>query len=508
MARILFSIPAFAASVALAAAAADAAPGTWITDGNGDWSSDTNWAGSIVADGADNLADFSTIDITANRTVTLDGDRTIGSLAFGDTSGGASWRLLNSTLTLQTTVGTPQIAVGTNSRISSNLAGNQGFTKTGGSVLTLDGNNAGLSGTVAITGGRIELTSTSAVGNVDFDIAGGSRLDIAQAGLYDIAGTVSGNGTVRNGNGSGIVSFQQANPGFTGKVLIQDGTLQINNTGASGLGTAELEAGFNMRIRSSDDTARVIGNALDFNNTNGSIRLGGGPGNSGDLTFTFTGNAIGVGNSGAIRVEDGVTATIFANFNQRAIRKFDPGTLVLEGNSTTSNPTLVGNNGGTLIVNGSLNNSDVTVLRSVLGGDGSVKSVLVRAEGTLAPGHTVGTFTVNEGATFDPGGTLQIELDGSTSDKLNVVGNLNLGGSAVLDVLGIADGVTNYIIASYGSLSGTFDSPLLPAGYVIDYAFDDGLSSNNIALVIPEPSSLMLAAAGLTGLGVRRRRNR
>ena len=65
-----------------------------------------------------------------------------------------------------------------------------------------------------------------------------------------------------------------------------------------------------------------------------------------------------------------------------------------------------------------------------------------------------------------------------------------------------------YVFASYGSLSGTFGTNItgLPAGYKIDYAYNDGTGSNHIALV-PEPACL----AGLLSLPailLRRRRRR
>jgi hypothetical protein len=49
-----------------------AASGTWTNDASSVWSAGTNWLDGAMADGTGYTAEFSTIDISANRTVTLD----------------------------------------------------------------------------------------------------------------------------------------------------------------------------------------------------------------------------------------------------------------------------------------------------------------------------------------------------------------------------------------------------------------------------------------------------
>src|SRR5579859_4552043 len=71
----------------LANLSAHAQSGTWTNDASGLWSDPNNWLNGTVADGTDAVADFSTIDLTAPRTVTLDASHNIGSLLFGDSGG-------------------------------------------------------------------------------------------------------------------------------------------------------------------------------------------------------------------------------------------------------------------------------------------------------------------------------------------------------------------------------------------------------------------------------------
>src|SRR5689334_15399625 len=72
--------------------AAMAASGTWSFQGNGSWGTGTNWVGASVPDGASAIADFSTLNITADLLVNLDTSHTVGQLKFGDvTTQSNSW---------------------------------------------------------------------------------------------------------------------------------------------------------------------------------------------------------------------------------------------------------------------------------------------------------------------------------------------------------------------------------------------------------------------------------
>src|SRR5262245_82460 len=75
---------------------AHATNGIWTaTSGAELWSTTTNWSGGIVANGADGIADFSTLNLAVNNTLHLDSARTIGSLIFGDTIPSNNWALDN-----------------------------------------------------------------------------------------------------------------------------------------------------------------------------------------------------------------------------------------------------------------------------------------------------------------------------------------------------------------------------------------------------------------------------
>jgi len=187
--------------------------------------------------------------------------------------------------------------------------------------------------------------------------------------------------------------------------------------------------------------------------------------------------------------------------------KIGAGTVVLGGrvsedlgNTTPINTVNVQE--GTLLVNNSFYTTGIVVDDgATLGGSGNIFGNVTlsgTAAATLAPGASVGTLTVDGNVDFDAAGVLSVDVDSAMADLLDVSGALDL--SAGDDTL-VVDSVLGaprpiYIIARYGSLNGVFDTVDLSAlvyPYEVIYNFN-GL--NEIALVAPEPSSVMLLLVG------------
>ena len=70
---------------------------TWthLTSGNagGSWATQGNWTGGTLPTTIGDTADFSTLNVTANSTVTLDGNQSINSMIFGNQSGQSGGQL-------------------------------------------------------------------------------------------------------------------------------------------------------------------------------------------------------------------------------------------------------------------------------------------------------------------------------------------------------------------------------------------------------------------------------
>src|SRR4051794_25887444 len=72
------------ATVAAISLPTRATDGVWKNTGGGSWADPINWTDNNIAGGSGATADFSTLDLGADATVTLDSARTIGKLIFGD----------------------------------------------------------------------------------------------------------------------------------------------------------------------------------------------------------------------------------------------------------------------------------------------------------------------------------------------------------------------------------------------------------------------------------------
>ncbi|MBN8419030.1 MAG: autotransporter-associated beta strand repeat-containing protein [Verrucomicrobia bacterium] len=130
--------------------------GQWKLNGNGNWSTSANWnnldGGTDYPSGQDAFANFSTIDITANRTITLDVPVTLGELSIGDTTGNNSYTIQGGTLTFDSSGGISTLTKtdgGGNDTISSNIVLNNELD-----IINFDTSNSqGLFLTGVISGG-------------------------------------------------------------------------------------------------------------------------------------------------------------------------------------------------------------------------------------------------------------------------------------------------------------------------------------------------------------------
>jgi len=247
--------------------------GTWtnLLDGNasGSWSAAANWNNGVIASGADNTADFSTLNITTNSIVTLDGARTLGNIIFGDTTPDANWVLNTGTggpLTLAVTAGTPALTANSGSNtIAVVLAGSNGFTKAGPGAITLTGaNNATLANNININAGTLTVGNNNALGVTTPNgsltlsnavvIASGATLQIlggiqpnlkpifangagvggTQGAIYaDLSGLAQGNSSTR----LNIGLLSNPSPAIT---LLGDTTIRVDGTNSSALSATML----------------------------------------------------------------------------------------------------------------------------------------------------------------------------------------------------------------------------------------------------------------------------
>jgi autotransporter-associated beta strand protein len=388
------------------------------------------------------------------------------------------------------------------------------LTKSGAGTLVLaTANNYG--GGTSITNGGLTLTGAGSLGSGAVSIASGTTLNFS-GNSYTLANTVTGAGSINNGVSNTVTGDFS---GFTG-------TFTHNS--------ATVSSSFNNAVATSKDAAYVI--ATVQGSSQGMIA-----GGSGNYTLEL-GSLSGVANSlfRGGNVATGTTTLQVGNLDANtdfagsiangatkilAFNKVGSGIQTLSGASTYTGVTTVSS--GTLLVNGSLGNTAVTVESgATLGGSGGVvgltsASITVAAGGTLGPGASAGTLSVNGNVTID--GVFAYEYDGATSsaDLLDVNGTLMLNSATLTlsDLFGNSYNMGDkFTLAAYDTLIGTFSGYADDTAYVfgggewlINYNDDTaglngGAGSNFITMTaIPEPSASLIGGLGMLAL-LRRRR--
>jgi outer membrane autotransporter protein len=121
--------------------------------------------------------------------------------------------------------------------------------------------------------------------------------------------------------------------------------------------------------------------------------------------------------------------------------------------------------GGTLLVNGEmapytpvpLTPLEVLVhTAGTLGGTGTITGdVVVSSGGTVAPGGSIGTLTIDGNYTHNAG-TIALEVDGTSADRLDVTGTADLGDETDVTVtpIGVTENGDSHTVLTAGTLEG------------------------------------------------------
>jgi fibronectin-binding autotransporter adhesin len=379
-------------------------------------------------------------------------------------------------------------------------------------ILTL--NNATISGKGSSSGSSISYTLP-----YNIDVLGTDTINTGKNFAVGI------NGTVDTVYGSGTLIFNQNGAAGTTSTITSNfsgaspnnftGTLEVTGTtGTTNVVRAIVNGGqFGSGVPNGTfDLEGVVQFQVRTNSGGNTILLGALKGTASTPILGGTNNAAGspIYSVGAL----GLNTTFAGMIQQNAGLTVTGGSLTLT-NSADSYTGATTINGGTLFDNCNISASAVgfgTAANSILGGNGTLGGVVTVANGgIIAPGATassIGTLTASAGVTFT-GATAAYDDDinaAGLSDLLATT-NLNLGTTSTLNV-NVLDSTSGspYTIATYsGTLTGTFATTNLPAGYSIDYGTG---TNSSITLIVPEPASVGLLGIGSLALLHRRRRNR
>lgn len=485
------------------------------------WNGDLTVASSVTA--AASAIDFGTGGVTLNKgsnlLITLSADVTIGGVISG-TSVNSFQKSGNGTLTLtglNTFTGGLTVSAG---RVNINNGGNGTASSVGTERLTIN-NDRAIGNT---SGSSITLTTNNPItlfggGGGNFSFLGPDNLNLGNGAVslggsaastrswtisnatLTLGGAISeplnvATGIMKLGNGTLVLSGANA---YTGSTTVRAGTLVAGNSSAFGNATSAIAVGDSGTAAGDSatlliDGARTLSRNISANNNSssnsGAVTIGGT--NPTSTSAIFSGNvtlnrnvSLTSLNSGAttefsgIISQSGGTRTVSINGGSNA------GTVSLTAGNTYGGTTTV--NSGTLLANnttGSATGSGSVVVKNTatLGGNGIVSGAITIESGAKL--NPSGTFTSGGGVTGS--GVLEIDIQGASADKLACNGSSAINISSLsLDLSGTATQPAYVIVDSAAAISGAAFASVtgIPSGYTLQYGYNDGTDSNNIALV-------------------------
>ncbi|MCX5493388.1 autotransporter domain-containing protein [Kaistia dalseonensis] len=280
----------------------------------------------------------------------------------------------------------------------------------------------------------------------------------AVVGMVDGAVSITNNGSVTatelavrmDGKTNGLVNTGTLATIDATAVRIGDGDTTVYNAGTisagSAAGTAIAMGGGNNRLVIADTSVLV-----------------------GKVTNESAGNALELTGTGSGTLDLGSVSDTGAYQGFSNLTKSGSGLWVLSGSGgSLTGPTTI-DAGMLQLAYGASSASVFTVNGGTLGGTGSIGGLVVNAGGTVAPGYSPGTLTVNGNVAFASGSTYLVDIATSgANDLITATGTATISGGTVQVAAetGYADPLATYTILTASSgVSGTFDSA------TTDYAF-------------------------------------
>jgi outer membrane autotransporter protein len=392
---------------------AHAADATWLLNpGSGNFNTAANWNPAVVPT-------FTAIFGASNTTaLSFSADTLVGTLQFNAGAPGYSFAV---------------------------AAGQQ--IGTGGVGIVNNSSNAPV--VFIAAGGTINFANSSTAANTVVNNSG-----TAANIIFSQSATAAS--SIINTSNNGATAFQNSSTADNATInLGANGFLGFAHTSTAGNATITMTANsafFSIHNNASGGNARLVNGLGAFSlaflgasgTSLGSIE-GAGEFNLASKALTVGGNNLSTEVSGIIYGTGG------------SLIKNGTGTLMLSGDNVYTGVTTV--NRGGLIVNGSIATSSLLTVNdgTFVGGVGQLPSTTING-GTLAPGNSIGTITVNGNLTFVGAGNYLVEVSLTAADRTNVTGTAALGGSMTLVATGgvYQIGKKYTLLNATGGVSGTF----------------------------------------------------
>ena len=432
-----------------------------------------------------------------------------------------------------------------------------GTLKLGGSALAnqIDDSSAlfvGGSGIFDLDGRFERVGGLSGSGQVDLGNPGSSLrgLAVVQSGTSTFFGVISGTGTgarlVKEGTGTLILTGVNTHEGGTD---VNGGTLQVSNflaLGQQGVGL-RFDGGTLRTTANNFGTSRAVTlntNGGKFNvDSSTTLELNGAIGGTGPLTKFGGGTLILGGNNtyqGATIVDNGTLKFDGSTTGGGDLSNSADGTVVLLGGSSFVNDLQIANAGqvdvqlgasisgvgsftqtaGSTVVDGTMTQASILINGGTLGGTGIINGdVQIGASGTLGPGNSPGSLTIDGGFTLAAGAFLALELGRNAPGQFDQL----LVQNGIADLLGEIQ--ISFIDGYLPAVNDTFTlitaSSFTPASSLVAFSFFGGnpgpfetifsattlsIVFNEVTAPIPIPAALPMLLVALLGFGIVARR--
>lgn len=355
-------------------------------------------------------------------------------------------------------------------------------------------NKLGATGTVILSGansytggtkvynGTLQGTVASLVGNIA--VSTNATVDIEQAsGTGIFTGTITDNGlgqaggvTINKQGGTGTVAYTNVNT-YSGGTTVYNGKLLIQPTFLTGDINVKTGASLDIELPSSTETFggnisgggavvinSVVGNVgtiiLSGNNTytGGTIVSGGTlQGDTKSLFGTITDNA-------TVHFIQSTNGTFNGSFQGNGIIKISGDGLVKFETASSSFTGTTNIDDGRLRLNTSLGGDVFVKAFSILSGNGTILGNLtIENNGTVRPGNSIGTITVNGNYTQQGGSIYDVQVNGTGQNSLILVGGqatLNPGSDLLVTTNHETPAInTRYtILTANGGVNGTYSN--------------------------------------------------
>jgi len=257
------------------------------------------------------------------------------------------------------------------------------------------------------------------------------------------------------------------------------------------VGAGNLGAGAMYVTNNGTVDANIAGDTLrvqPYTGSNGAVNNGTFRASNGGTLYLYSGTII---NNNALKTTGNSIVAVKTSITSTGQINVGPGSqLVFKDTSVR----VLNQTAGSMIVNGTVND-DFTGGRldidgGTLGGTGQINVPVTIDGGTVAPGISIGQLSVGSSFTQNAGGTLEIELGGTTPgteyDRLAVSGAAALGGTLQISYLNgfVPKAGQQFAILTCGSRTGGFASVLGPGQYSVVY------NSGNVTLTVDAPCAV------------------